>query len=217
MYCKYCGYKLEKKSKFCPNCGKQLIEDTKPNKTTESVEKKTAHNNVTPKRQHHKLIISLLIVVIVLMAGWLGWWKYQHPSLKKAVPGSIYKVTISTKYDGKKITGGVGYFIFTKDGQYALVDTKKEATAFENEDYKQAAKNWEDDQTRYKYHVENNKVIDMHYYVPGTSEDEHRKLTVNNIDRTHLTTTFKNNESAIGADIPKNSHVKFVKIGETKS
>ena len=69
MYCKYCGNEIEDNSKFCKNCGKNLIED-KPKENTE--QKKPIENHKDEKWPTGLKIFLAIIIIVTIISSVTG-------------------------------------------------------------------------------------------------------------------------------------------------
>lgn len=201
-FCKYCGTQLAPNSQFCSNCGRKIIHSQVPK------------NNIT---KQHKLLVGISFMILIFTIGAFSWWKYQHPSLQKAVPGSIYKYTVVGYIDGEKESSN-GYFIFSKDGRYTLVDSAREANKFKTTSFNKAARTTKDDPERYNYHIDNrNNRIKLHSYILDTTKNASGELLVSDFDSSTMHATFKGSPSwGIDDQSDYNLHFNLTKIGTVK-
>lgn len=87
--------------------------------------------------KQRKLLTGIGILIIVFALAGFGWWKYQHPSLQKAVTGSIYQCTVSGEIGGKDTDGTmIIYLAFDNDGHHLAGTVKKnDIKQFETHDF----------------------------------------------------------------------------------
>lgn len=204
-FCKYCGAQLENNSQFCPNCGRKVGHQPSP---------KLKRPLMTKQR---KLLTGIGILIIVFALAGFGWWKYQHPSLQKAVTGSIYQYNVTGNIDGEKETGK-GYFIFSRDGRYYQTASKKDVNKFETSSFNKAAHTTNDDDERYDYYINNNsKKIKLHSYIRDTSKNSHGEFIVSQFDRSNILASFKGSPTwEMDDQSDYNLQFKLTKIGEVK-
>ena len=133
----------------------------------------------------------------------------RHPSLQKAVTGSIYQCTVSGEIGGKDTDGTMNiYLAFSKDGHHwGGADKKKDVKQFKTHDFDTALRNVDCDKLRYS--IKNNKEFIIH----GDNSIESR-FTINKYDRSSIEARLKSsNDSDIN---DTNLHFKLRKIGEVK-
>ena len=195
-FCKYCGAQLESDSQFCPNCGRKVNNQPAP---------KLKSHSMTKQR---KLLTGIGILIIVFALAGFGWWKYQHPSLQKAVTGSIYQCTISGEIGGKDTDGTMNtYLAFANDGHHlAGTVKKKDIKQFETYDFDTALHKIDYDKLTYSI---NNKEFTMY---DDNSVDS--KFNIVKYNRSSVQARLKSsNDSDFNDD---KLQFKLTKIGEVK-
>lgn len=96
MFCKYCGYEYQNKdTKFCPNCGKNLVEDEANNNLTVAnrVNTQPIQNMDTNKKSTNKIygIIAGFVILSVITVG--GILIRSKPSKKTIKDNDIFNTS----------------------------------------------------------------------------------------------------------------------------
>lgn len=174
QHCKNCKSPLDQDCKFCPNCG-QKVTNTNKKKITKRVIATRA------------LMIADTLFLIAVICALL--WNYQHPSLQNSVPGSIYKMVITTDDDGSK-QSETAYIVFHNRPTYQFADSKEQAEEFRKNASNNAA---------YSF-VKN----DIYLYTDDI------KLVVVNHDRKNINAKVENIDQDNSTN--ENTHVNMTKI-----
>ena len=70
MYCKKCGIKYNSDERFCAECGSELVDEAKKEKTT------------TGKSKYVKIIIAFVVIGAIAGGSFFGYKVYQKSSEK---------------------------------------------------------------------------------------------------------------------------------------